>query len=168
MSKNPANRNVGGHIKEGLKNIGTSYKTMVTQAPSNVKLMVKGKLNDKVDSKISPGSRAKILGMGALGVTPVGPIAAFGLGVKKSVDQKKKAIEERKPENIERRALESGKVIKKNVPTLPPNPKPQVQPQVQPKVNQFANKLTPTQNVQPGQKSVMGTNRKPPTNVNKK
>lgn len=179
MSKNPGDRNVGGHIKEGLKNIGTTYKALVKNAPSNVKLIVKGKLNDNVDNKISPGSRAKIAGMGAMGVTPVGPIAAFGLGVKKSVEEKKKAVEFNKPENKEKRALEEGKVIKKNVPTLPPNPKPQSNPQAQnnplrqaqtevTKPNQFAKKVTPSQNVQPGQKSVMGTKRTPPNNTNKK
>jgi len=174
MSKNPANRGIGDHLKEGLKNIPTTYKALYTPSniKSNVQIIGTGKTSaNKLDNKVPLEKRAKVVGMGAMSVTPVGPIAAFGLGVKKSIDQKNKAIEERKPENIQKRALEDGKVIKKNVPTLPPNPKPQpkdpslrqAQPNV--KVNEFAKKVTPSQNVQPVKK-VMGTNRTPPKGNN--
>lgn len=163
MSKNPANRGLGGHIKEGLKNIPKTYKALynakdmgpIQTAKHNVKLIVKGDVNEqKEGKKITVGQRVKVATMGALSITPAGPLAMLGDGIKKSIDQKKKAVEFNKPENIERRALDEGKVIKKNVPTMPSPPKP---PQ---KVNEFKKPLTPSPNLQK-MPTAMGV-RKPP------
>jgi hypothetical protein len=189
VSKQPQDRGLGDHLKEGLKNIPKTYKALynanhmgpLNTAKGNLKIITTGKVVSGTDgnNKVPALKRAKIAGMGALSVTPLGPIASVVDGISKSVTEKKKAVEFNKPENVEKRTLESGKVVKKNVPTLPPNPKPQNNPQPQnnplrqaqtgvTKPNQFVNKLSPSQNVQPGQKNVMGTKRTPPNNTNKK
>ncbi|MBI1189672.1 MAG: hypothetical protein GC200_03200 [Tepidisphaera sp.] len=183
MSKQPQDRGLGDHLKEGLKNIPKTYKALynanhlgpVQTAKGNLKIITTGSMVSGSDgsNKVPALKRAKIAGMGALSVTPLGPIASVVDGISKSVSEKKKAIVENRPENVEKRKLESGQVIKKNVPSMPvPQPKPvnplrQAQTGVS-KPNQFVNKLTPSQNVQPGQKNVMGTKRTPPNNPNKK
>lgn len=177
MSKQPQNRNLVDHLKEGVKNIPKTYKALYNQrgtgplqsAKSNLKIIATGKMNDNNNNKVPALKRAKVAGMGALSVTPLGPIASVVDGISKSVSEKKKAVEFNRPENVEKRALNDGKVIKKNVPTMPSPPKPQPQPVNQlrqantgvTKPNQFVNKLTPSQNVQPG-KQVMGMGRKNP------
>jgi hypothetical protein len=96
MSKNnPANRSVGGHIKEGFKNIPTMYKGLYNRpmegaktVPTNLKIIATGKTSSMLDNKAPASTRAKLAAMGALSVTPAGPVAAFAMGVNKSVQQK--------------------------------------------------------------------------------
>lgn len=171
MSKNPANRGLGDHLKQGLKNVPKTYKALynakgmgpIQTAKHNVKLIVKGDVvENKEGQKISPGTRAKVAMMGAASITPVGPLAMIADGIKKSVTEKKKAIEHNKPGNVEKRALEEGKVIKKSVPTMPVPPKPEA-PKTPPTVNTFKKPLAPSPNVRPLSSNPMGTNRKGPT-----
>jgi hypothetical protein len=111
MSKSTAKRGVGGHIKEGFKNIPKVYnvlynapKTTNVNGPSkgvvktvkdNVKFVAKGPSKNRT---LTPEQRTQatkqrvgIVGMGVASVTPVGPVAAFALGVKKSIADKKNA-----------------------------------------------------------------------------
>lgn len=112
MSKNPANRSVAGHIKEGFKNIPKTYKALYNQPKTtnpgasgkgvgktikdNVKYIVKGPPKSITQTpqqkKNTNQLRTTTAVMGAASVTPVGPIAAFALGVKKSVADQKKAL----------------------------------------------------------------------------
>jgi hypothetical protein len=96
MSKNPANRTVAGHIKEGFKQIPKTYKGLYNQPgpmggaktiPNNVRVIATGKTSKNMPQK-SAGLRAGLAAMGAASVTPAGPIAAFGIGVNKSVKEK--------------------------------------------------------------------------------
>src|SRR5262245_48858921 len=98
-----AKRGVGGHIKEGFKNIPTLYGALynaktATGAHLGVKNTVKGNVKTVLTGSSSSGlpkqsgaRRAAIAGAGASSVTPLGPIVAFGLGVKKSIADKKQA-----------------------------------------------------------------------------
>src|SRR5215813_4835764 len=98
MSKNPANRTVAGHIKEGFKQIPKTYKGLYNQPgpkgiggartiPNNVRVIATGKTSPGMPKK-SAGLRAGLAAMGAASVTPAGPIAAFGIGINKSVKEK--------------------------------------------------------------------------------
>lgn len=102
---NPANRGVGGHIKEGLKNIPKMYNALYN-APSvpgnknsakigvkptvaaNVRTIATGKSVPGLPDKAPAGQRVKIAAVGAASITPLGPIAAVGLGIKNSVKAK--------------------------------------------------------------------------------
>lgn len=96
MTKNPANRNVGDHLKEGAKNIKTTYDALYNRkgvgegvggtVKNNIKVAATGKTGAGMP-KASPATRAKVVGMGAASVTPLGPVAAFASGVAKSVKQ---------------------------------------------------------------------------------
>ncbi len=96
MTKNPANRNVGDHLKEGVKNIKTTYDALYNRkgvgegvggtVKNNIKVAATGKTGAGMP-KASPATRAKVVGMGAASVTPLGPVAAFASGVAKSVKQ---------------------------------------------------------------------------------
>ncbi len=101
---NPANRGIGGHIKEGLKNVPKMYDALYNaKTPQGAKLGVKntvsgnvnkvltGKTSSTATTKTSAGTRAAIVGAGASSVTPLGPIVAIGLGIAKSVKDKKDA-----------------------------------------------------------------------------
>ncbi len=112
MSKNPINRTAVDHIKEGFKNIPKVYKALYNQpktdakgAPGkgvgatikdNVKYVVQGPMKNRVmtpqQKTADNKTRATVVGMGAASVTPVGPIAAFAVGVKKSIQAQNKAI----------------------------------------------------------------------------
>jgi hypothetical protein len=134
---NPANRGIGGHIKEGLKNVPKMYDALYNaKTPQGAKLGVKntvsgnvkkvltGKSNATAGTKTNAGTRAAIVGAGASSVTPLGPIVAIGLGIAKSVKDKKDA-----------KALN------------PPTPKtPKVKPQPTPQQVQKAKDLKKTLN----------------------
>src|SRR5262245_18591118 len=99
----PANRGVGGHIKEGVKNIPKTYGALynaklgnaragvAATVTSNVKTVVTGRPGAHVPPK-SGAERAKIAAVGAASVTPLGPVVAVGLGIAKSVNDKKAAV----------------------------------------------------------------------------
>lgn len=178
MSKNPANRGIGDHLKEGLKNIPKSYKTLYTpsNAKEHVKIIAKGRIGDVDSDKVPLQKRAKLLGLGAMSVTPLGPIAAFGAGIKGSVDKKNKAIEDKKTyvQKSQQERLDKGEVVKTKVASKPETPQDVLNrggviktnvpsKPVPPKVNEFKKPLGPSNNVQPGVKNMMGNNRKPPT-----
>lgn len=100
MSKNPANRNAADHLKQGVKNIKTTYDALynrkgpgggATTVPNNVKLIATGR-TDAGMPKQTAKTRVGLAAMGAASVTPVGPVAAFAMGVKKSVNDKDKAV----------------------------------------------------------------------------
>lgn len=100
MSKNPANRNAADHLKQGVKNIKTTYDALynrkgpgggATTVPNNVKLIATGRTDAEMP-KQSTKTRVGLAAMGAASVTPVGPVAAFAMGVKKSVNDKEKAV----------------------------------------------------------------------------
>jgi hypothetical protein len=99
MSKNnPANRTVADHLKQGVKNIPKTYKTLYTDQSGmgggpkmNLKVAATGKTASGLGTKASPGTRAKIVAMGTASVTPLGPVAAFASGVAKSVKETSKA-----------------------------------------------------------------------------
>jgi len=148
---NPANRTVGGHIKEGLKQIPATYKglyktdansRMAVRGPAggvvhqnvpfpkamaktmagNVKFIAKGRPeaplagNARVaQAAADKGSRAKMALMGAASVTPAGPIAAFGIGVNKSINAKKNAIAEAKKPGLQAAAKQLGATGKATV-----------------------------------------------------
>lgn len=98
-----AKRGVGGHLKAGVQNIKNTYKALynregpgggVKTGATNLKIIATGKPGkSEFDTKFSPGTRAKIAVVGATSVTPLGPLVAIGMGIKKSVDDKKKAKE---------------------------------------------------------------------------
>jgi hypothetical protein len=98
-----AHRGVGGHLKAGVQNIKNTYKALYNQGgpgggiktgATNLKIIATGKPGkSEFDTKFSPGTRAKIAVVGAASVTPLGPLVAIGMGIKKSVDDKKKAKE---------------------------------------------------------------------------
>lgn len=95
MSKFAHKRGVGGHIKEGLKAVKETYKGLYNSpsqgaktGASNLKAIATGRT---ASGQAVPGAtRAKVAAMGVASVTPVGPIAAFAAGVKKSVAEAKK------------------------------------------------------------------------------
>lgn len=98
MSKFAHKRTAAGHIKEGLKNIKATYKALYNRpgagptsgsktAATNLKIMA-GKEVPGVPRQPAK-IRAKLGALGAASVTPVGPIAAFAAGVKKSIAEKK-------------------------------------------------------------------------------
>jgi hypothetical protein len=97
MSKHPINRTKLDHVKEGLKNIGGTYQTLYKRPagpgggketiPSNLRVIAKGNTSPGM-AKLPAATRAKVAVMGAASVTPAGPVAAFALGVKKSVKEK--------------------------------------------------------------------------------
>ncbi|MFA6044597.1 MAG: hypothetical protein WC718_06405 [Phycisphaerales bacterium] len=104
MSKNPANRNVGDHLKEGVKNIKSTYNTLYNRSgpnqmaegvggtvKTNLKILATGKTAANMP-KVPTATRAKLGVMGAASVTPLGPVAAFANGVAKSVKQTSAAI----------------------------------------------------------------------------
>ena len=101
---NPANRGIGGHIKAGLKNVPKMYDALYNAkdgsgaklgvkntVTGNVKKVLTGKSNSQVATKTNAGTRAAIAGAGASSVTPLGPLVAIGLGIAKSVKDKKEA-----------------------------------------------------------------------------
>lgn len=97
---NPANRGIGGHIKEGLKNVPKMYGALYNaKGPTGAKMGVKNTVGSNVRTvvtgKPAPGiaakpaaQRAKIGAAGAASVTPLGPAVAIGLGIKKSMADK--------------------------------------------------------------------------------
>lgn len=98
MSKFAHKRTAAGHIKEGLKNIKATYKALYNRpgagptsgsktAATNLKI-VAGKEVPGIPRQPAK-VRAKLGALGAASVTPVGPIAAFAAGVKKSIAEKK-------------------------------------------------------------------------------
>jgi hypothetical protein len=101
---NPANRGVGGHIKEGLKNIPKVYDALynakdargarlgvANTVGANARTVATGKSSPGLPAK--PGAqRAKIAAVGASSITPLGPIVAAGMGIAKSVADKKAAV----------------------------------------------------------------------------
>lgn len=101
---NPANRGIGGHIKEGFKNVPKMYGALYNaKGPAGAKLgvgnTVAGNVKTVVTGKSSPGlpakpgaQRAKIAAVGASSVTPLGPVVAVGLGIAKSVADKRAAV----------------------------------------------------------------------------
>ena len=98
MSKNnPANRTVADHLKQGVKNIPKMYNTLygsqggMSGPKQMLKVAATGKTSSQLDTKVSAAKRAKIVGMGAASVTPLGPVAAFASGVAKSVKDMNKA-----------------------------------------------------------------------------
>ena len=110
MSKSPQNRNALGHVKEGLKNIPKVYKALynapktdkpdapgkglVRTVKDNVKFVAKGsphRIQTPTQKKETNTMRKNVVGMGIASVTPAGPIAAFAMGVKKSIAEKKSA-----------------------------------------------------------------------------
>ena len=101
MSKNPANRTATDHIKEGLRNIPKTYDTLYNRpkgpggglqtVPQNLRVAATGKTGPGMP-KQPAATRAKIVGMGAASVTPLGPVAAFASGVVNSVKSKNAAI----------------------------------------------------------------------------
>lgn len=101
MSKNPANRGVGDHLKEGGKNIKTAYQTLYNRkqmgegvagtVKNNLKIIATGKSASGMP-KAPASQRARMTAMGAASVTPLGPVAAFASGVAKSVKDTKAAI----------------------------------------------------------------------------
>ncbi len=115
-----AKRGVGGHLKAGVQNIKNTYKALynregpgggVKTGATNLKIIATGKPGkSEFDTKFSPGTRAKIAVVGATSVTPLGPLVAIGMGIKKSVDDKKKA-----KENIQARTP-----VRPNTPTPTP------------------------------------------------
>lgn len=89
-------RTAGGHIKEGFKNVKATYNALYNKSgPSggaktganNFKAIATGRT--AAGAPIPAGARAKVAAMGAASVTPIGPIAAFAAGVKKSIKEKK-------------------------------------------------------------------------------
>jgi hypothetical protein len=97
-----ANRGVGGHLKAGVQNIKKTYDTLYNRSgpgggastvPTNLKIIATGKTSAKLgdDHKVPAATRAKMVGMGAASVTPLGPVAAAISGVKKSVEAKAQA-----------------------------------------------------------------------------
>lgn len=122
-----ANRGVGDHLKEGLKNIKKTYKNLYNRdglggggktALTNVKIITTGKVSKSdVNQKFSPGTRAKLAVVGASSVTPLGPIVAVGLGIKKSVEEKKKAQQNLRNNPPPQQVPPT--VTKTNVPTKP-------------------------------------------------
>lgn len=98
MSKNPINRGVGDHLKAGLKNVSKTYNTLYNRSAmgegvggtvkTNLKIIATGKTSSTLTNKVAPERRAKLAAMGVASVTPLGPVAAFAAGVKKSVDAK--------------------------------------------------------------------------------
>lgn len=102
---NPANRGIGGHIKEGLKNVPKMYNALYnapavpgnknspkigvkSTVASNVRTVATGKSAPGLPSKAPAGQRVKIAAVGAASITPLGPLAAVGLGIKNSVKAK--------------------------------------------------------------------------------
>jgi hypothetical protein len=98
-----AQRGVGGHLKAGVQNIKNTYKALYNRegpgggaktGATNLKIIATGKAGKTdVGKKFSPSTRAKIAVVGATSVTPLGPLVAIGMGIKKSIDDKKKAKE---------------------------------------------------------------------------
>src|SRR5262249_40931230 len=102
MSKNPANRTVADHLKQGLKNVPGTYKALYNRptkglgggastVPTNLRVIAKGNTAPGM-AKLPASTRVKVVAMGAASVTPIGPVAAFASGVAKSVKQKTAAI----------------------------------------------------------------------------
>jgi hypothetical protein len=93
MSKQPINRKTADHLKEGVKNIKTSYEAMYTKTAgmggpaANLKTIVTGKTGKGMEKKPA-AMRAKAAAAGVLSVTPLGPVASFASGVAKSVQAK--------------------------------------------------------------------------------
>ncbi len=115
-----AQRGVGGHLKAGVQNIKNTYKALYNRegpgggaktGATNLKIVATGKAGKTdVGKKFSPSTRAKIAVVGATSVTPLGPLVAIGMGIKKSIDDKKKA-----KENIQARTP-----VRPNTPTPTP------------------------------------------------
>jgi hypothetical protein len=133
MSKNPANRTIGDHIKEGVKQIPKTYKGLYNQPgpmggaktiPNNVRVIATGKTAPGMPKK-SAGLRAGLAAMGAASVTPAGPIAAFGMGINKSVKEKAAA---RAAANAAPAAPAPPKLKLKNPPGAAPNNPPAMPP----------------------------------------
>jgi len=128
VSKNPINRGVTDHIKEGLKNIPKTYNTLYNRpgmaegvggtVKTNLKVIATGKTSSTLTNKVAPERRAKLAAMGAASVTPLGPVAAFAAGVKKSVDAKADAKAKKAAIN----AAKPGTAPKPGVTPKPPVP----------------------------------------------
>lgn len=97
--KQLADRGVADHLKAGAKNIKTTYNTLYNRpgpgggagtVPMNLKIAAIGKTGKNMP-KAPAATRAKVVGMGALSVTPLGPVAAAVSGVVKSVQAKSQA-----------------------------------------------------------------------------
>lgn len=95
MSDKFADKRTGaGHIKQGFKAVKETYKALYNNktagaktGANNLKAVVTGRT---ADGKVVPkAARAKVGALGAASVTPIGPIAAFAMGVKKSVKEAK-------------------------------------------------------------------------------
>jgi|GEM_PF-2089144 len=91
MSRNTVpNRTAADHLKQGAKQIKTTYNALYKKTGGvggpgqNLKAIVTGKTAPGMP-KIPAGVRAKAAAMGAASVTPLGPVVAFAGGVAKSV-----------------------------------------------------------------------------------
>jgi hypothetical protein len=98
--KATSQRTVADHLKAGAKNVPKMYNTLYNRpagpgggastVPTNIKIAATGRTGKDMP-KQPAATRAKIVGMGALSVTPLGPVAAAVSGVVKSVQAKSQA-----------------------------------------------------------------------------
>ena len=98
--KATSQRTVADHLKAGAKNVPKMYNTLYNRpagpgggastVPTNIKIAATGRTGKEMP-KQPAATRAKIVGMGALSVTPLGPVAAAVSGVVKSVQEKSQA-----------------------------------------------------------------------------
>jgi translation initiation factor IF-2 len=98
--KATSQRTVADHLKAGVKNVPKMYNTLYNRpagpgggastVPTNIKVAATGRTGKDMP-KVAASTRAKIVGMGALSVTPLGPVAAAVSGVVKSVQAKSQA-----------------------------------------------------------------------------
>ncbi len=98
--KATSQRTVADHLKAGAKNIPKMYNTLYNRpagpgggastVPTNIKVAATGRTGKDMP-KVAAATRAKLVGMGALSVTPLGPVAAAVSGVVKSVQEKSQA-----------------------------------------------------------------------------
>jgi hypothetical protein len=98
--KTTSQRTVADHLKAGVKNVPKMYNTLYNRpagpgggastVPTNIKIAATGRTGKDMP-KQPAATRAKIVGMGALSVTPLGPVAAAVSGVVKSVQAKSQA-----------------------------------------------------------------------------
>jgi len=119
---NPANRKVADHLKQGVKQIGKTYNALyksqggIGGPKDNIKAIVTGRTSKDMP-KIPAGTRAAAAAMGAASVTPLGPVAAFASGVKKSVVAKADAKAAAKAPKVATPQKEIKLAIKKPAPT---------------------------------------------------
>ena len=134
MSKNnPANRNALDHAKQGVKQIGKTYKALYTSQggiggpKDNIKAIVTGRTS-KHTPKIPAATRASAAAMGAASVTPLGPVAAFASGVRKSVVAKADAKAAAKAPKVTAPQKEIKLAIRKPAAAAPAAAKPPARP----------------------------------------